>query len=133
MINHIRKSQQQLNPLKSGIAMAAILALAFIAMPVLAVEEGDYKSPSLDGFTLAGEEDADGDGVNETHVRHYKNATGDLLFSMTTKGTLWAWSRQSHAGAESDSNYVIRDSNCDGVFEQRYGLDEEYHVPDCLK
>jgi len=84
---------------------------------------------------LADEEDADGDGdgINETHVRHYKNVTGDRLFSMTTKETLWAWSRQSHAGVESDSNYVIRDGNCDGMFEQRYGLDEEYHVPDCLK
>jgi hypothetical protein len=28
---------------------------------------------------------------------------------------------------------VIRDSNCDGTFDERYGLDEQFHVPDCLK
>ena len=65
-------------------------------------------------------------------MRHYSNATGDRVFSMTTKGVLWAWSLQSHAGPTSDNNYVIRDGNCDGVFEQRYKLDEEFHVPDCL-
>jgi hypothetical protein len=36
-----------------------------------------------------------------------------------------------------DSNlnrhYVIRDSDCDGIFDERYGLDEEYHLPDCLQ
>lgn len=116
-------------------AISILLALVFISGSVLAVEKGDYKAPSLDGFTLVSEEDADGDGdgVNETHVRHYGNAAGDLVFNMTTKDKLWAWSRQSHGGAGSDKNYVIRDSNCDGVFNERYNLDEEYHVPDCLK
>jgi hypothetical protein len=136
MINHARISQQKCRkPLQTGIAIVFLLLSSLIARPVLAVEKGDYKAPSLDGFTLTSEEDADGDGdaVKETHVRHYSNATGDFMFSMTTKGKLWAWSRQSHAGAESGKNYVVRDSNCDGVFDEQYSLDEEYHVPDCLK
>jgi hypothetical protein len=28
---------------------------------------------------------------------------------------------------------VIRDSNCDGSFDEVYGLDDEFHVPDCVK
>ena len=112
----------------------ALLALS-VAKPVKAVEAGKFMPPSLDGFTLTSDEhaDGDGDGKKETHVRHYKNPRGDRLFNMTTKGVRWAWSEQSHAGAESDRNYVIRDSNCDGEYDQKYNLDEEFHVPDCLK
>jgi hypothetical protein len=27
---------------------------------------------------------------------------------------------------------VIRDCNCDGVFDERYSLNAEFHVPACL-
>lgn len=79
--------------------------------------------------------DGDGDGVKETHVRRYKNLAGDKVFSMTTGGRVWAWSLESHAGDAKDLtlNYVIRDGDCDGVFEERFGLDAEFQVPDCLK
>jgi len=118
-----------------GFALAVVLVLGCINGPAAAVEMGDFKAPSLDGYTMSGEEDGDGDGdgLKETHIVHYQNESGDRLFSMSTRGMLWAWSRQSHAGTESDKNYVIRDSNCDGVFEQRYDLDEEFHVPNCLQ
>ena len=111
-----------------------MLAAVLFAGPVAAIEKGDFKAPPLDGYTVTSEEnaDGDGDGLKETHVKHYSSSMGDRLFSMTTKGYLWAWSLQSHAGPESDKNYVIRDSNCDGVFDERYKLDEEFHVPDCL-
>jgi hypothetical protein len=136
MISYIRRTQQlYLNHTLTGTAIVVLLLSALICVPVAALETSYFKAPSLDGYTLLSEEDADGDGdgAKETHVKHYRNATGDLMFSMTTKGTLWAWSRQSHAGAESGKNFVLRDSDCDGVFDQRYSLDEEYHVPDCLK
>lgn len=136
MINHARICQRvHLNTAQPGIATAVILFLALTSGAASAVEKGDYKAPSTDGYTLISEQlaDGDGDGVKETHVRHYGNSKGDLLFSMTTKEKLWAWSRQSQGGAESEKNYVIRDSNCDGMFNERYGLDDEYHIPDCLK
>jgi hypothetical protein len=121
--------------LRRGTVFAAVLAAFFCSAGVAAVEQGSFKAPPLDGYTMTSEQDADGDGdgLKETHVKHYSNkTTGDRLFSMTTKGKLWAWSLQSHAGASSVNNYVIRDSNCDGVFDQRYDLEEEFHVPDCL-
>lgn len=119
----------------AGVVYAALLLITVITTPVIAVEAGEFKAPSLKDFTLVSEEYADGDGdsIKETHVRHYKNARGDLMFNMTTKGVMWAWSKQSHAGADSERNFVIRDSNCDGVYDQKINLDEEYHVPDCLK
>jgi len=136
MRNHTRSNLTNIHaPIPCSFTLAAVLVLVCICGTIAAVEMGDFKAPSLDGYKMTGEEDGDGDGdgLKETHIVHYKNETGDRLFSMTTRGKLWAWSRQSHAGTESDKNYVIRDSNCDGVFEQRYDLDEEFHIPDCLQ
>jgi hypothetical protein len=100
-----------------------------------AMETSYFGAPSLIGFDKTSEEnaDGDGDGIKETHVVHYTNEAGERLFSLTTGGTLWAWSLQSKDGTEPLENYVIRDSDCDGVFDERYTLDEEFHVPDCLK
>ena len=94
-----------------------------------------FDPPKLDGFNLHAESDADGDGdgKNETHVKQYFNASGDSIVSMTTRGRLWAWSLNTRENDSAVRNYVIRDSNCDGVFDEVYGLDDEFHVPDCLK
>jgi hypothetical protein len=95
----------------------------------------EFQPPELDGFNLHAESDADGDGdgKNETHVKQYFNASGDSIVSMTTKGRLWAWSLNTRNNDSAVRNYVIRDSNCDGVFDDVYGLDDEFHIPDCLK
>lgn len=117
--------------------LSASICLCAVSQSVLALEKGAFVPPAVDGFILQSKSDGDGDGdgVNETHIMRYRNLSGDRLFSMTTKGKLWAWSLETHAGgdAESTGNYVIRDSNCDGVFDERYGLDDDFHVPDCLK
>lgn len=138
MNNHTRTGRKPARCVTSrsgAMGVAAFLALAFVSAHAVAVEKGDYRSPALDGFTMTGEEDGDGDGdgVNETHIRHYGDLMGDRVFSMTTKGKLWAWSRESHGDVESEHNYVIRDSDCDGLFDERYTLDEEFHLPDCVK
>jgi hypothetical protein len=120
-----------------GVAFALVLGSA----PAPAIETGVYQAPALGTkFLLIGGEDADGDGdgTRETRIVHYQDAAGDKIFSMTTKGRLWAWSlkMQGSDGADAGEggwNYVIRDSDCDGVFDERYRLDEEFHVPDCLK
>ena len=116
----------------------ALVAVILIGgMEVAAVEIGEYQAPDLGQFLLLGEEDGDGDGdgVKETHILRYRDIAGDSVFSMTTKGRLWAWSMESQAAEAWDlsSNYVIRDSDCDGAFDERYGLNEEFRVPDCLK
>ena len=53
---------------------------------------------------------------------------------MTTNDKLWAWSLDTKAGDDADikKNYVIRNSNCDSVFDERYSLNAEFHVPACL-
>jgi hypothetical protein len=103
--------------------------------PAGAANAGQYSPPALDGFTLHNqrEADGDGDGKNETHIRHYLNEQGDSLVSMTTRERLWAWSLDTRDNESGVRNYVIRDSNCDGIFDEVYSLDDEFHVPDCLK
>ena len=104
---------------------------------ILGVESGMFFKPPLEDFVLYNESegDGDGDGVNETHIRRYINQQGDTAFSMTTGAHLWAWSLATRNGDTNDihSNYVIRDSNCDGVFDERYSLDAEFRIPACIK
>jgi hypothetical protein len=102
------------------------------------LETGHYEPPDLRSFLLVGEQDrdGDGDGVEETHILRYMSSSGDRIFSTTTGGRLWAWSLDSHGttdAADSARDYVIRDSDCDGTFDERYGLGEEFQVPACLK
>ena len=125
---------------RNGVVLSAVVSLLAVAAPpsLAAMEKGTYQAPDIEGFIITREEDGDGDGdgVKETHIRHYQNLAGDEIFSMTTEDTLWAWSMSSHhagGGTDPAHNYVIRDSDCDGSFDERYGLDEEFHVPDCLE
>jgi len=150
MMNLLRTSV--LLPLSLGLSLGAcseqpqdpVVGATQDVVPVVAtapaenvsVEQGEYIAPELNDYALHNEydDDGDGDGVNETHVRRYINSQGDTAFSMTTNETLWAWSLESKAGDGSDinKNHVIRDSNCDGVFDQRYSLNAKFHVPSCL-
>jgi hypothetical protein len=112
-----------------ALASATVLQFAHAADP------SSFTPPDLEGFTLHRENDADGDGdkVNETHLRHYLNDNGDSLVSMSINGVVWAWSLDTRDNDSGVHNYVIRDSNCDGVFDEVYSLDDKFYVPDCLK
>lgn len=118
--------------LQSILVMTGIVILS--GNPQL-VNAEQFEPPSLEGFTLHVERDADGDGdgVKETHIKQYLSQSGDSIVSMTTRDRLWAWSLDTRDDELGVHNYVIRDSNCDDVFDEVYGLDDEYHVPDCLK
>lgn len=118
--------------------VAVALVVGAMGGQVHAVEAGTYQAPDISKFLLVSEEDGDGDGdgVKETHILHYRNVAGDKAFSMTTKDHLWAWSVESGASSGEvnlERNFVIRDSDCDGSFDERYSLDEQFYVPDCLK
>jgi hypothetical protein len=121
--------------MKSGLVPALLLAVLGGVLVILAGYQSGFPAPDLKGYTQTHEEDGDGDGdgVNETHIRHYSNAAGDKVFSMTTRGSIWAWSLQGEAAADgAQTNYVILDTDCDGRFDKRLSLDEEFHVPECL-
>lgn len=118
-------------------ALVGALVSGLLSAQAVAVETARaFPPPDLGGFLMIeeGVGDGDGDGVNETYIVRYRNLAGDKVFSMTTHGRLWAWSRGQHGGGASiERNYVVRDGNCDGIFEERYSLDEQFKVPDCLK
>jgi hypothetical protein len=94
-----------------------------------------FTPPDLTGFNLHDERDADGDGdkKNETRLMQYLNSTGDSIVSFTSNERIWAWSLDTRDDETSQRNYVIRDGNCDGIFDEVYGLNDEFHVPDCVK
>ena len=115
--------------------ITAIVLACFLTLSSGQAVATNFEPPKLDGFNLHAERDADGDkdGVNETHIRQYFNTLGDSIVSMTTKGRIWAWSLNTRGNKSDVRNYVIRDGNCDGQFSEIYGLNDEFHVPDCVK
>jgi hypothetical protein len=121
--------------LVAGTRLAAGFLLLLLAGPAQAAEEGFFKGPGMEGFVKIEvyEADGDGDGEKETLVRRFRNLDGDSMFTMTTGEKLWAWSLESLQGEGIENNYVLFDSDCDGRFDRRYGLDEEFSPPDCLK
>jgi len=123
---------------KTSVSLALLVIIGMLGMAGAAgmAEATQFKPPSLDGYSLADEHDADGDGdgVKETHIQQYFNANGDSIYSMTTNGHLWAWSLETNGESTSGpQNYVIRDSDCDGVFDEVYSLEDKYYLPDCVK
>ena len=98
-------------------------------------QAAQFTPPDLEGFNQHDERDADGDGdgKNETRLGQYLNSNGDSIVSFTSNGRLWAWSLDTRDDESGPRNYVIRDSNCDGSFDEVYGLDDEFHVPDCTR
>jgi hypothetical protein len=113
----------------------ALICLVALAAGMRSADAGAFEPPALDGFNVHSERDGDGDGdgVKETRIKQYMNQNGDSLVSMSTKGVVWAWSLDTRDNDSGVRNYVIRDSNCDGVFDEVYSLDDEFHVPECLK
>jgi len=125
---------------KPSLPFLPALSLLVSALMLLVPQTGAastkrFAAPDLEGFKLHDEREADGDGdgVNETQIKQYRSQSGDSIVSMTTRDRLWAWSMDTHDNDSGEHNYVIRDSNCDGVFDEVYSLDDEFHVPDCLK
>jgi hypothetical protein len=114
--------------------MRALLMFSLTAMSGIA-QATPFTPPALEGFNLHDERDADGDGdgKNETRIGQYLNANGDSLVSFTSNGRVWAWSLDTRDSDIGPENYVIRDSDCDGTFDEVYGLDDEFLVPDCVK
>ena len=106
--------------------------LQLTAVPAVAAQ---FTPPELKGFNLHDEREADGDGdgKNETRLGQHMNPNGDSLISFTSNGRIWAWSLNTRDSDIGTENYVIRDSNCDGIFDEVYGLDDEFHVPVCVQ
>jgi hypothetical protein len=116
-------------------SLLAVILVASLAGLLPVAQATQFTPPDMEGFKLHDERDADGDGdgKNETKLGQYLNASGDSIVSFTINEKLWAWSLDTHDDESGPRNYVIRDSDCDGIFDEVYGLDDEFHVPDCLK
>ena len=113
------------------------LALLLVVGPAIGAEKGEFMGPGMEGFVKVQEYDGDGDGdgIKETRIRRFRNLAGDRVFTMTTNDQLWAWSLDAVGDDDSriEANYVLRDSDCDGRFDERYRLDQEFTPPDCLQ
>ena len=123
------------NRLSRSRIFPALLAAGLALLAATSPQAEQFDAPDMEGFMLHSERDADGDGdgTNETRISQYLNEQGDSLVSMTSKERVWAWSLSKNNNDSPVHNYVIRDSDCDGIFDEVYGLDEDFHVPECVK
>jgi hypothetical protein len=123
--------------MRDGMSPLLIVVLLLVAVPGMAMETGFFRGPGMEGFVKISEHEGDGnaDGTNETTIRRFRNVNGDRMFTMTAKDQLWAWSVDAVGDDDSEinRNYVLRDSDCDGRFDERYRLDEGFSLPDCLE
>jgi hypothetical protein len=117
------------------IPLLTVILIVSLTGMLRVAQAAQFTPPDLEGFNLHDERDADGDGDgnNDTRLGQYLNLNGDSIVSFTSNKQVWAWSLDTRDDEAGPRNYVIRDSNCDGIFDEVYGLDDEFHVPDCVK
>ena len=122
-------------PYALRIPVLTIILTASLAGMLQVARAGQFTPPDLEGFNLHDERGADGDsdGKNETQIKQYLNSDGDSIVSFTSNERVWGGSLDTRKDESGPRNYVIRDSNCDDIFDEVYGLDDEFHVPDCVK
>jgi len=114
-----------------------IFLLASIA-PLSAMEKGVFKPPSLEGYTLVQTKQLDKDkvkdGIKETTLEIYGNAIGQYIGKYTCNGIIWEWGvKANNNNDDTINNYILRDSDGDGIFDERYGGNETTYVPDWVK
>ncbi|MCB1864639.1 MAG: hypothetical protein KDG50_04370 [Chromatiales bacterium] len=120
-------------------ALGAAIATALLAFSSMAVETGSYKAPAPDEqkYNAVGTKgvDGDNDGELESGQVHYKNEIGRKIIRYTYGENTWAWAviDQPVRLMDVDNNHVIVDSDCDGRFDQRFHLREDFFLPPCAK
>lgn len=118
----------------AGTTLAVILLLT--SALGLAFEMGVFEPPSLDGYLLVEEKlldkDEVKDGIKETRLEKYQSRSGEKIGKYVTGGKNWAWAVAPNRKdvCHYPDNYVIRDSDGDGVFDERYRFcGEEFWLP----
>lgn len=105
---------------------------------LFAEELGMYEPPDLAGYVLYKSRliDADEppDGIKESLLEKFRTSDGKKVFRISTRGYVWAWSKKNAQDTNSSKeNYVIVDSDGDGIFDVRYSLKEIFGRPSYLK
>ena len=105
---------------------------------VQAVEKGRYAKPSLDGYVLERTKMLDKspapDGENETLVEIYVR-DGRYILRYLYDGREWAFGiigNVQGGPADERNNFAVRDSDGDGLYDERYVGEEEFFLPEWL-
>jgi len=122
---------------KTKILLLLVALLVSIALQSHAMEKGIFQPPSLEGYTLVQTKqlDKDNNGSRETTLEIYAKGKTKLIGKYITDGKVWGWAIYNDLQNRDDpfKNFSIRDSNGDGIFNEKYTTTEEYPLPDYLK
>lgn len=118
------------------VLVSGLFFILFACEPAHGVEKGTFEPPSLDGYSLVEEKlldkDEVKDGIKETRLEKYQSRSGEKIGKYITGGKTWAWAVAPNRKdvCHYPDNYAIRDSDGDGVFDERYRFcGEDFWLP----
>ncbi len=118
------------------ISASGLFFVLFACELAHAMETGTFEPPSLDGYAFIEEKlldkDEKPDGIRETRLEKYQSRSGEKIGKYVTGGKTWAWvvAPNRKNVCRYPDNYGIRDSDGDGVFDERYRYcGEEFWLP----
>lgn len=127
--------------IKCKLIVVLLIMLCILAPMPYAMEKGVFQPPSLDGYTLDrtkySDKDTIIDGIKETKIEVFKNSSGQIIAKYTTNNKTWAWAKLMDPSdvnnIDTSINYVIRDSDGDGKFDEMYNRTEDFYLPNWVK
>lgn len=118
------------------ISVSGLFFILFACELAHAMETGTFAPPSLEGYAFIDEKlldkDEIKDGIKETRLEKYQNGSGWKIGKYIADGKAWAWAVAPNRKdvCRYPDNYVIRDSDGDGIFDERYRYcGEDFWLP----
>jgi hypothetical protein len=118
------------NPFDVSTLYEGIKKIITVFVNVSKGEKNFFQSPNLKDYQLSKEWDDNSVWNKDTHVKMYRNENGDRVYGFLTNNQVWGWrvvlSNVKETGHDLTKNYKIRDSNCNGTFDEKYSIEEAW-------
>ncbi len=98
----------------------------------MAVDPAGFAAPSQEGFELRGTHMMDASPAiegPETAVEIFLNPPGDTIYRISLHGVTWGYGWLP--GGEATEGHILRDSDCDGDFDEKWSPTAPFSAPEC--
>jgi hypothetical protein len=118
------------NPFDFPMSYEGIKKIETVFVNISKGENKIFQPPDLNDYQLSKEWDDNSVWIKDTHVMKYTNRKGDKIYRYSTNKHVWGWtvvlSNAKETGHDLTKNYKIRDSKCNGKFDEKYSLEEAW-------
>ena len=98
----------------------------------VAVDSAGFPPPSVEGFESRGIHMMDGSPAiegAETAVEIFVNPVKDTIYRISLNGVTWGYGWLP--GGEAIQGHILRDSDCDGDYDEKWDPDAPFSAPEC--